>query len=296
MRAAVALGSNLGSRSAYLRAAVDALEATDGVELRALSRLYETSPVGPPQPDYLNAAVLLETDLSPARLLAACKSIETALGRTAGPRWGPRVVDLDLVQADVAPISSPALTLPHPEAARRAFVIAPLADVWPDAMIGGTSVADLLAALGSPGPTSPFAREADVAHVDHTADLALCIRARDEADLLAAAGDGLVDVVLDRTTIAGRERRDFTLRGADAEERLVALLSEIIGRFDAHAFVPRRTLVQRIEGDAVHASLWGETFDASRHRARTAVKAATYHGLVVETSETGTACTVVLDL
>jgi 2-amino-4-hydroxy-6-hydroxymethyldihydropteridine diphosphokinase len=297
VRAAIALGSNLGSRLAYLRAAVDALGAEREVRVLARSRVYETAAVGPPQPDYLDAAVLVETDRTPAALLALCKAIEAALGRTPGPRWGPRVVDLDLVVADVPPIASAALVLPHPETARRAFVLAPLADVWPEASIGGRPVADLLGEVGgAPPDATPFGAEADVTVVDHTADVSLRVTARDEADLLAAAGDGLGDVLLDRRSVAGRERIDVEISGAEAEDRLVALLSEAIGRFDAQGFATRRTLVRSIDGPTVRATLWGEPFDPARHAARTAVKAATYHALRIERAGGSLACTVTLDL
>jgi 2-amino-4-hydroxy-6-hydroxymethyldihydropteridine diphosphokinase len=297
VRVAIGLGSNLGSRLAYLRAAVDALEATPGVRVLARSRVYETKPVGPPQPDYHNAVVLARTTLEPAELLAACKAVERALGRERGEPWGPRVIDLDLVVSDAGAVALGDLVLPHPLAATRAFVLAPLADVWPGAEIGGRPVAELLAAAGGvPGPASDFALHGDVTVVEHTADVALRVAAPDEADLLAAAGDGLADLVLDRAAVAGQSRVDFEVRGATPEDRLVALLSEIVGRFDADALAPRRTLVRTIDGETVRASIWGETFDPARHGAKTAVKAATYHALRVERTAGGLVCTVTLDL
>jgi 2-amino-4-hydroxy-6-hydroxymethyldihydropteridine diphosphokinase len=128
--AAVALGSNLGRREDYLRAARDALAARAGRIVRA-SRIYETVPVGPPQGAYLNQVVLLATAHPPEQLLRRAQAIEDDLGRVRGARWGPRVIDLDLLLQDGCVRDGPALTLPHPRLAERAFVLVPLAEVWP---------------------------------------------------------------------------------------------------------------------------------------------------------------------
>src|SRR4051812_41966994 len=123
--AVIALGANLGERAETLRRATDALGALG--EIVAKSSLYETAPVGPAQPDYLNAIVLLRTALEPVELLAALLEIERGLGRERREKWGPRVIDLDLVAYGERTLDLPGLTLPHPEAHRRAFVLAPLA-------------------------------------------------------------------------------------------------------------------------------------------------------------------------
>ncbi len=147
MRAAVALGSNLGDRLGHLRRAVDALEAVGRVE--AVSALYETEPVGgPEQGPYLNAVVLLDTDLEPRDLLAELHRIEAEAGRTREVRWGPRTLDLDLVVYEGRVVDSDDLAVPHPRAAERRFVLAPLVDVWPDAPLGeGTTAAGALSGL-----------------------------------------------------------------------------------------------------------------------------------------------------
>ena len=136
--AAIALGANLGDRLATLRRAVDGLRA-HGVVLAA-SRVYETAPVGPPQPDYLNAVVLLETALEPHALLDALLAIERTLGRERRERWGARVIDLDLVAYGERALHSESLVLPHPEAHRRAFVLVPLNDVAPGLLLPGAGV------------------------------------------------------------------------------------------------------------------------------------------------------------
>ncbi|MFK7988138.1 MAG: 2-amino-4-hydroxy-6-hydroxymethyldihydropteridine diphosphokinase [Sandaracinaceae bacterium] len=127
MRAVVGVGSNLGSREAYL----DAAAALLGDALLARSPVYETAPMGPPQPSYLNGAFLLEVDCAPEALLTWLLRIEAQLGRVRDVRWGPRTVDLDLLFLDHAPIDTERLTVPHPRLADRAFALAPMLDVAP---------------------------------------------------------------------------------------------------------------------------------------------------------------------
>jgi 2-amino-4-hydroxy-6-hydroxymethyldihydropteridine diphosphokinase len=119
-------------------------------EVQAISHVYETAAVGPPQPDYLNAAVRLASSLAPQRLLSELLSIERAHGRERRERWGPRTLDLDLLYSPALLLNEADLTLPHPELSRRAFALAPLLDVAPGAIDprSGERYADLFAALG----------------------------------------------------------------------------------------------------------------------------------------------------
>lgn len=131
-RAVLGLGANLGSPREALRAAVAGLAAEPGIALLAVSGLWRTAQVGgPEQPDYLNAVVVVETDLPAPALLAVAHQLEQSAGRTRDERWGPRSLDVDLL--DVAGVRSvdPGLTLPHPRAHLRAFVLAPWAQVDP---------------------------------------------------------------------------------------------------------------------------------------------------------------------
>jgi 2-amino-4-hydroxy-6-hydroxymethyldihydropteridine diphosphokinase len=148
-----ALGSNLGDRLANLQGGVDRLAATPGVRATAASPVYETRPVGgPPQPDYLNAVLLAVSDLPARELLAAGQAAERALGRVRRERWGPRTLDVDLIACDDEVSSDPELTLPHPRAHLRAFVLAPWFDVDAGAhLVGLGSVADLLARADQTG-------------------------------------------------------------------------------------------------------------------------------------------------
>ena len=150
-RAVIALGANLGDRLATLRDAVRAL-ADLGV-VTAVSDVYETDPVGgPEQPAYLNAVVVLETELAPHDLLTGLQRIEAEHGRTRDVRWGARTLDLDILEMDGRLLADPDLELPHPRAHERGFVLIPWHDVDPQAVIPGQgSVRDLLGVVGTEG-------------------------------------------------------------------------------------------------------------------------------------------------
>ncbi|HWH51775.1 MAG TPA: 2-amino-4-hydroxy-6-hydroxymethyldihydropteridine diphosphokinase [Gemmatimonadaceae bacterium] len=118
----IALGSNLGDRAAYLARARAAIAALPSTALIAQSSIEETAPIGPvAQPAYLNQMLAAETELAPAELLDALRVIETAEGRVRRERWGPRTIDLDIVRFDQQTVSTPTLTVPHPELPRRDF-------------------------------------------------------------------------------------------------------------------------------------------------------------------------------
>jgi 2-amino-4-hydroxy-6-hydroxymethyldihydropteridine diphosphokinase len=149
-RAHVALGSNLGDRMATLDAAVRALDADEMTYVMAVSRVYETEPVGGPAQDpYLNAVAVLETDRDPHSLLDLLLLTEERLGRVRHEHLGPRTADLDLILYDGPPIASPDLTVPHPRARERAFVLVPLMEVDPFASFpDGETAAEALVRLG----------------------------------------------------------------------------------------------------------------------------------------------------
>lgn len=131
-RAHLALGSNLGDRLGHLRAAVAALAATEGVVVTAVSRVYETAPVGGrEQGPYLNAVVAVATDLTAAELLAVAHRIEDGAGRVREERFGPRTLDVDVLLVGDEEVDTPELSVPHPRMWERGFVLAPLADVAP---------------------------------------------------------------------------------------------------------------------------------------------------------------------
>lgn len=151
---AIGLGANLGQPADTLRRALAVLEKLPDITVLAASPLYRTAPLGPPgQPDYCNAAVSLATDLPADDLLLRMQGIERAFGRERnGTRWGPRVLDIDLLIFGDAVIDQPGLCVPHPEMHTRNFVMCPLADVLPDAVVPGQGqVAALAALLGNAG-------------------------------------------------------------------------------------------------------------------------------------------------
>ena len=154
-RVVIALGSNLGDRLDYLQSGLDGLFDTPRLVFLAVSPVYETTPVGgPEQPDYFNAVTIGETTLPARAVLERCHSLEDAFGRVRGELWGPRTLDLDLIAYGDEVSDSPGLTLPHPRAHERAFVLAPWHDADPDAELPGQGrVADLLKALGTTGVT-----------------------------------------------------------------------------------------------------------------------------------------------
>ena len=134
MKAVVSLGANIGDPKANLDLAVALLR--EATEVIAVSSYLQTKPVGgPEQPDYLNAVAIVESELPAKDLLAVLNGIETAMGRTREIHWGPRVIDLDLIQYGGLLVSDEKLTLPHPRAHERHFVLAPWFEIEPEAIL-----------------------------------------------------------------------------------------------------------------------------------------------------------------
>ncbi len=161
----LALGSNLGDREEIIRAGVRDIAALEGVELTAASGLVETPALKPDgvdtdAPAYLNAVVTVETTLDPHELLRALNGIERGHGRVRAERWGDRTLDIDIIEFGGLTLNSPDLTVPHPRAGIRAFVLAPWLQVQPDATLPALGrIDELLAATGetpSPYPAEPL--------------------------------------------------------------------------------------------------------------------------------------------
>jgi dihydropteroate synthase len=144
----LALGGNVGDKVLNLRRALAALAAEPEIELVAVSRFYRTPPWGKTDQDwFLNACALARTSLAPEALLERVKRLEVELGRKPAERWGPRVIDIDLIAYGDVALRTERLTLPHPELFNRAFVLVPLAEIAPDLVIAGVRVADAAARL-----------------------------------------------------------------------------------------------------------------------------------------------------
>ena len=134
----LALGANIGGPRDNMRAAVRLLGESGACHVTAVSSLYLTKPVGiTDQPDFLNAVIAVRTTLSPAELLDLCRNVENTLGRKRTIRWGPRVIDIDILLYGDAVISEENLVIPHPDMVDRAFVMVPLAEIAPDILLPG---------------------------------------------------------------------------------------------------------------------------------------------------------------
>ena len=151
--AVIALGSNLAEPARQVRAALSTLEAHPQIQIEKTSSLYVTAPVGyDEQPDFVNAVCSVRTSLDGVSLLAVLNRIESDFGRERTFRNAPRTLDLDIIDFDGISSNDPHLTLPHPRAHERSFVMKPLAEILPDFVLGGHGrAADLAAALGEEG-------------------------------------------------------------------------------------------------------------------------------------------------
>jgi 2-amino-4-hydroxy-6-hydroxymethyldihydropteridine diphosphokinase len=157
-RAYLALGANLGDRAAAFARAIEALRATPGVRVVAVSRSWETAPVGPPQPAYLNAALALDTELDALALLGRLHEIEAVAGRMRGAeRNQPRELDLDLLLFGGLVIEAPEIVVPHRRMHERAFVLEPLAEIAPDVVhpVLRETIATLAARVRDPAAARP---------------------------------------------------------------------------------------------------------------------------------------------
>lgn len=152
-RSAIALGSNLGDSLRIVQDALKILAEAPGVTLQAQSNWYQTAPVGPPQPDYINGCALLEVQLTPQELLETLQNIEAQFGRLRQERWGPRTLDLDFLLFDDLILETPTLQLPHPRMTERAFVLVPLAEIAPDWIepVSGKAIAQLVQGVDCSG-------------------------------------------------------------------------------------------------------------------------------------------------
>lgn len=150
---AIALGSNLGDSQAILEGAITTIAQTPGIILQARSSWYQTAPVGPPQPDYLNGCALLEVQMTPQELLQNILKLEAKFGRVRQERCGPRTLDLDLLLFDDLILDTPTLQLPHPRMTERAFVLVPLAEIAPNWVepVSGKAIAQLVQTVDCSG-------------------------------------------------------------------------------------------------------------------------------------------------
>jgi 2-amino-4-hydroxy-6-hydroxymethyldihydropteridine diphosphokinase len=148
----IGLGSNLGDKAADLRNAIQLLGESNGCSVVRVSSLYVTRPVGvEDQPEFFNAVLELRTCLEPPDLLKACLEVERKIGRTRTIRWGPRVIDVDILLYGNASVNAEDLVIPHPRLLERAFVLIPLAEIAPELDVGGRTAAETAEIVGSEG-------------------------------------------------------------------------------------------------------------------------------------------------
>lgn len=156
-RAFVGLGGNLGDPRSAMAASLQALAASPDIEIATVSSLYRTPPWGKTdQPDFLNAVAELACGTSPRQLLDVCLETERSLKRERGEKWGPRLIDMDILAFGEETIDEAGLVVPHPRLHERAFVLAPLAEIAPNFMIGGIRARDLLATVDQEGIAVEF--------------------------------------------------------------------------------------------------------------------------------------------
>ncbi|NBD16545.1 MAG: 2-amino-4-hydroxy-6-hydroxymethyldihydropteridine diphosphokinase [Cyanobacteria bacterium] len=153
VQCAIALGSNLGESQQILEQAIQQLDTHSEVSVSAVSSWYETLPVGPEQPNYLNGCALLTTSLSPGDLLATLLKIENEFGRVRQERWGARTLDLDILLYDDQVLATEHLQIPHPRMRERAFVLVPLAEIAPNWIdpVTGSAIAQLKQSIDCSG-------------------------------------------------------------------------------------------------------------------------------------------------
>lgn len=299
MIACLGLGANLGDAEAQLVEAARRLDRVPGLRVRRLSPAYRSAAHGPPQPDYLNAALELETSLAPQALLEAALQVEQTLGRRRdGERWGPRPIDIDLLLFDDVVLqgaaAAPALAVPHPRIAERRFVLQPLCDLDPGRVhpVLGRTVAALLAACpDAPLLDGPWTlpRVVGVERVDHGGDVALRVRGADPADLVRQAAHGLVAVIAPRERLREVERREAAiplpaplarLSRAALGEALAEALTELLVWLDADGWLPARVTAE-FAGPALRLVAFGLRVRGADVPVERVPKAITRHALRV---------------
>lgn len=305
MIAYLGLGGNLGNPEAQIVEAAHRLDRVPGIRVRRLSPAYRSRAHGLPQPDYVNAAVEIDTTLAPRALLQAVLEVERKMGRRRrGKRWAARRIDIDVLFYEGAVLQDavvePALELPHPRIAERRFVLQPLCDLDPSLVhpVLGRTVAALLAdcpdAALLDGPwTLPRSVAAEPA--DHGGDVALRVRGADPSDLIVQAALGLVELVAPRERLREVERREASVPLPTTPSRLsrTALadvladaLTELLVWLDADGWLPARVTAD-FAGTELRLVAFGQCFRGSDIPLDRLPKAVTRHALRVVRSSRG---------
>ena len=274
-RVVLGLGSNLGSRIALLHAAMDLLDATDGLRVTARSSVWKTAPVGPPQPEYRNAAVCVASTLDLSQMLQATRAVEAKLGRVRETHWGPRTLDVDILWAATehsADTLGDDLVVPHPRLRERAFALGPLCEVFPDAVdpATGERYEDVLASLIDPVPVRADFPTATVTDTPIPRSWNVLARAADRADLLAVCADALGQMLSPGESVRARDilAVHCPLTAADENQRLFAWLAAVLTSLSTTGFALRRAVVLCDSPDEIDGLLVGEAHGATEVHGR----------------------------
>jgi 2-amino-4-hydroxy-6-hydroxymethyldihydropteridine diphosphokinase len=285
----IGMGSNLGDREDNLLAAVRALEEDPRVTVAAASSVYRSEPMGPALHEFLNAAVRVDTALAPEALLSVLQDIERRAGRPSDRvRWGPRVLDLDVLLASELVRDAAPPVVPHPGLVERDFALRPVLDLLSDPVDprSGRRLVEVLASLEERtliGEPAPLPARIDYELLEHTADVGLAVRARSFDELLEHSAMALADAVCERGHLEEAERIDVSVEAPDRESLLVDLMAEVVFVLDARRLLPRRVTGGHRETGAGRVSFAG-AFHAGRvptGQVRMLVKAVTHHDLSV---------------
>lgn len=249
----IGAGTNLGGRRSILRAARDLVVHRFGVDRVRVAPVWETAPMGPPQPDYLNTAFALDFDGSLPEALELCLGVERTLGRERRERWGPRTLDLDLLWHATMTCDTDALAVPHQGLRGRTFALDPLLALVPDARdpTDGASLAELRANLAPAGPSAPLGEAFEPAPAG--------ARKGDRAELLAAAAEAF-----DETGSAARPSEVLALEvawpdGLTDEQRVASWCAAVRRRLDEQRFALRRVATLEDSPRRTRAVLLGES-------------------------------------
>jgi len=300
--ALIGLGSNEGEKEKNILTAVELLDMDEEIKVCALSPAYETEPVGPSVTPFINACLLISTELEPENLLEKLKSIEKICGRKEGGAWGmPRTVDMDILLYGNTQYRSPKLVIPHPELKNRDFALIPLLDLIPDAVDPVTEkpLRDFLKSAKYKtiirGP-SPIPEKIDYRLIEHTADMGFEVYGNGKKGVLENAAMALSDIIAERAEIEEKIRFDTEIEGNDDYQLLIGILQEVLFLFDSKRFLPVRVTVRLEENTSsgvknsdssnsmspvtAKISLFGE--EIQQKNIKRIVKAATYHMIEIE--------------
>lgn len=282
----IGAGTNLGGRWSILRAARDLVAHRFGDAALRVAPVWETAPLGPPQPDYLNTAFALDFDGDLTDALARCLAVERSLGRERRERWGPRTLDLDLLWHASRHLVTDGLAVPHAGLRARAFALDPLLALVPDAVdpTDGAALAQVRALLPPSAAPSRLDEAFETHATVHTADEGFVVRAPDRADLLAAAAEAVGALMVVPRSVAPEVAVTLDLPWGDDtadDERLFTTLAEVLHHLDTRRFALRRAAVLDDSAARTRLVLLGEAWDESRHEIRGALKAITWHELAV---------------